>query len=369
MKTALAAGPRVAIAALVALMVELAPTQTTNAQGSPYLSLDDPRLPLLEYLIARGDVRDPSPQIRPLLVRDAVAALRAAAVDSNHPGFGVVRELLRAWDLPTPDAWWRLGVRAGAQAYTQGRRELLQVGGRGAVRPYIDATLTMGLGPVVANARPAWENRLRDDPDYRPVGEVTQLKQYYRFIEGYAAAQWKWIDLHFGQVERNWGPVGLVGIPIGNYAYPRTDFAFRLGTRAVRFDAIRAPLRDGIDDSGQVVTRWFAAHRLSVRVAQNLDLALWETAVAQRTGGSIDPAILNPFLLSIFGRQIGLGDRRNAMLGGDATWRPSRRLLIQVQGAIDDWTFDDTNPYPNRFGGALLATGALGQSLSWRASW
>ena len=36
----------------------LAPARLA-AQASPYLSLDDPRLPLLEQLIARGDVADP----------------------------------------------------------------------------------------------------------------------------------------------------------------------------------------------------------------------------------------------------------------------------------------------------------------------
>ncbi|MDA1095489.1 MAG: hypothetical protein O3A25_19845 [Acidobacteria bacterium] len=369
MATPLPAGLRVAVAGVLVFVLAVLATTRASGQGSPYLSLDDPRLPLLEYLITRGDVRDPSPQIRPLLLNDVLAALRAAARDSSSPSTPVVRELLQAWELPAVEAWWRVAPRAGAQAYTQSRRDPLRPGGRGAVRPYADASLTLGLGSLVASARPAMENRLRDDPDYRPDAPVGELKQMYRFIEAYATGQWRWVSLHFGQVERNWGPVGLVGIPTGNYAYPRTDFAFRLGNRTVRFEAVRAPLRDGVSDSGQVVTRWFAAHRLSVRLGRNLDVALWEAGVAQRAGGAMDPAILNPFLLMTFGRQFGLGDRRNVMLGADATWRPSRRLLLQVQGAIDDWTFDETNPYPNRFGFTVLAGGALGRSLSWRASY
>jgi len=189
-------------------------TTSVAAQGSPYLSLDDPRLPLLEHLIIRGDVRDPSPQIRPLLISDVLAALRAAARDTSSPSAPVVRELLQAWDLP-------------------------------------------------------------------------------------AGESWKWIGLHFGQVERNWGPVGLTGIPIGSYA----------------------------------------------------------------------PAILNPFLLITFGRHLGFGDRRNAMLGGDATWRPSKRLLLQVQGAADGRPLGSEVVFPNRFGLALLGAGALGSTLSWRVSY
>jgi hypothetical protein len=298
-----------------------------------------------------------------------LAALEVAARDSLSPTAATVRGLREAWGQPPSEAWWLVAPRVGSQGYTQGRRDLLQLGSGGGVRAYADASLTLALGSLVASARPALENRLRDDPEYRPASSVDELNQLYRFIEGYATAQWRWVGLHFGQVERNWGPVGLPGIPIGNYAYPRTDFALRLGGDAVRFESVVAPLRDGVSDSGEVVSRWFAAHRLSVNVVPDLTLALWEAAVAQRAGGAIDPAILNPFVLMVFGRQFGLGDRRNVMLGGDATWRPSRRLLIQAQGAIDDWSFDDTNPYPNRFGLALLAAGALGRSLSWRASY
>jgi hypothetical protein len=63
--------------AAAALAGGLAPTRM-NAQASPYLPLDDPRLPLLEHLIARGDVDDPSPTIRPFRRSDAERVLSAA---------------------------------------------------------------------------------------------------------------------------------------------------------------------------------------------------------------------------------------------------------------------------------------------------
>src|ERR1039457_6906122 len=108
-----------------------------RAQGSPYIALDDPRLPLLELLIARGDVQDPTPQVRPLLQRTVVAALHtAAAHDSTGASARLVRELLRAWELPPAEAWWRVAPRGGAQAYTQGRRDLLAPGGLGNLQAY-----------------------------------------------------------------------------------------------------------------------------------------------------------------------------------------------------------------------------------------
>ena len=53
------------------LLGALAPAHG-GAQSSPYLPLDDPRLPPLEHLIARGDIADPSPMVRPFTRADAL---------------------------------------------------------------------------------------------------------------------------------------------------------------------------------------------------------------------------------------------------------------------------------------------------------
>jgi hypothetical protein len=356
------------IATLLALAATAAP-RAASAQGSPYIALDDPRLPMLELLIARGDVTDPTPQVRPLLQRSVVAALHASAArDSTGASARLIRELLAAWELPATDGWWRVAPRGGVQAYTQGRRDLLAPGGPGGVQAYADAAFTMGLGALTVSMRPAYEPSLRDDPDYHPYGPVSNLS-YYRFVEAYATLEWKWGGAYLGQMSRNWGPVGLLGIPISDYAYPRTELSFWFGNRTVRFEALVAPLSDGVTDSGAVVSRWFAAHRLQVRARDNLDLAVWESTVSARSGGALDPTILNPFILTTFGRQFGIGDRRNVMIGGDATWRPARQLRLEVQGAIDDWTFDPTNPYPHRFGLGVVASGALADNLGWHASY
>ncbi|HEY9507355.1 MAG TPA: hypothetical protein VIQ27_15395, partial [Gemmatimonadales bacterium] len=59
------------------LLGALAPTRGA-AQSSPHLPLDDPRLPLLEHLIARGDIADPSPMVRPFTRADALRVLTSA---------------------------------------------------------------------------------------------------------------------------------------------------------------------------------------------------------------------------------------------------------------------------------------------------
>src|SRR5690348_2222528 len=122
---------RLAARALACVCV-LAPARL-SAQASPYLPLDDPRLPLIEHLIARGDIADPSPFVRPFRRADAARVL--AQADSGGPGGDVIHRLWlalvredgkddgeggpRALRADTTEEWahWRAEVRAGGEAY------------------------------------------------------------------------------------------------------------------------------------------------------------------------------------------------------------------------------------------------------------
>ena len=350
-------------------VISLALSVGASAQGSPYLSLDDSRLLFLEHLIARGDIADPSPHVRPLLQGDVLIALRSAARDTTTSAGKIARELLRVWELPPSTAgWWRVSTTLGAQAYSQGRRDLLQPGGSAGRELYFDTGIAAVQGPLVAAVRPAFEPRLRNDPDYRRGGLSGALKDRFRVVDAYIAGQWRWFGVHSGQMQRNWGPPGLVGIPISNYAYPRTDIALSLGNRTLRYSVIRAPLYD-VSVARAGTRRWFTAGRLDLRVGHGLDVALWEAGIVQRPSRALDAAIINPFFLVTFAPQFGLGFRRNTILGGDVTWRPTKRLLLQGQGAIDDMSKYASHPYPDRYGLSLLAAGALGPAMSWRASY
>ena len=75
-----------------------------SAQGSPNVPLDDPRLPLVEFLIIRGSIQDPSPMHRPFRRADLVASLERA---DSTPGSDstLVRTLLAQYkelDAPQP---------------------------------------------------------------------------------------------------------------------------------------------------------------------------------------------------------------------------------------------------------------------------
>ena len=96
-------------------LFSLAGVAPVAAQASPYLPVDDSRLPLLEHLIARGDIEDPSPMIRPFRFADALRVLEAADTSPATASGRLVhtlRESLKA-DVGAEEAWWRFEVRGG----------------------------------------------------------------------------------------------------------------------------------------------------------------------------------------------------------------------------------------------------------------
>src|SRR5688572_7661391 len=94
------------------------------AQASPNVPLDDPRLPPVEHLIARGTIPDPSPMIRPFGRSDVIQSLRRADTTKGSVDAELVRRLSAEFtDLE--GARWGAEARVGAQAYTRARRDLL----------------------------------------------------------------------------------------------------------------------------------------------------------------------------------------------------------------------------------------------------
>jgi hypothetical protein len=362
------------VPALLALLLLLG-GRLVLAQGSPYLPLDHPLLPLVEHLIARGDLDDPSPMIRPFrradLARVLQAAMPATRVAGDHP----IALLDRHFRDSARESWFRVEPRAGAQAFTRARRDLLHPAGDGGVRHYVDVALEGRFGPLVFVSRPVAENRLKLDPDWSGAAINRTKNQAYRFAEAYLGAHWSRVRLFYGQMDRNWGPAGQLGLGLSNYGYPRTDLGFELRLRDVEIDIAGTQLTSMRGADGVERKRYLAAHRLNARVTRTLNLAIWETAVLAGVDQSFDPYFRNPLVLLAFPAQFGLADNRNVLLGGDLQWRPRRRVLIEAQAAIDDrWrrrpdsAGTGEGSHPGRWALTLGAAGAFGTRASWRAS-
>ncbi|MFN2569018.1 MAG: hypothetical protein ABR564_05385, partial [Candidatus Dormibacteria bacterium] len=324
-----------------------------------------PRLPLLEHRIARGEVEDPSPMIRPFRRSDAVRVL-AAADTSFALDAGLIRKLRTEFDDP-PGNSWRLEGRAGAQAYTHGRRDLLHPAGAGRTRPFAELGGSAVFGNVVLVTRPMAEPALLDDPDW---GGRTDLKFTGRIADGYISAQFKYGSLFYGQTDRNWGPVGLPGIPLSNYGYEHQGLALEIGNGDIRLSAFATDLRDEIDSLGRTVHRYYFVHRLHARPSSRLTLGFWEGVVLAGADRNFETRYRNPLSISYLANTIGLGDRGNVILGSDIHWRAFRRATFEAQLAVDDFSYQNRsgpNRVPDRWALTLAAFGPLRSTWAWRA--
>src|SRR4029078_8358524 len=135
-----------ALGTAVVLAGVLAPP-CLRAQASPYLPLDDARLPLLEHLIARGDIEDPSPMIRPFRYADALRVLGAADTAPQTAKGRLVHTMNEslAADVRSDESWWRVELRGGGEAYTQKRGDPPHLGGPGTQSPHRGFALLGGV--------------------------------------------------------------------------------------------------------------------------------------------------------------------------------------------------------------------------------
>ena len=345
-----------------------------SAQASPFIPLDDPRMPLIEHLITRGNIRDPAPLIRPFRRSDLVRVISEAALDTASAAGRIATRLRRAFADPPAESWAGVAPRGGVQAYSHARRDLLEPGGNGGVTGYAESELSAVFGPFALVSRPAAENRLKLDPDWVADTAQRQKTIAYRFIDAYISAQFRLATIQFGQIDRNWGPVGVPGLGLSNYGYPRTDLSFEFGPPAFRIRTIGTQLDDETGADSNVVHRYFVTHRLDVRLRKNLTLAIWENSVTAGHDLQFEPSNQNPLLLYTFAAQFGRNGKSNTMLGGDAHWRVTPKLLLEGQAVIDDWRIGlnraaGETPRPNRWGLTVTASGPLGAAMAWHGSY
>jgi hypothetical protein len=199
---------------LVLLLVSLAVSQPAAAQSaSPYVPLSHWSMPFIEHLISAGVITDPTPLTRPLKQSDVVRAL--SAVDTTKVSAsmrGTLRRLLAEWPTAERGPQYRIEGTLGAQAANYTFRDPLELGRdtvgaaprhrieqRGFINVGFEADLR--FGPFVAVSHPVVDTRLKADPDWYAVVDNST-----RFAEGYVSGQWRYAEVFFGILDRNWGP-------------------------------------------------------------------------------------------------------------------------------------------------------------------
>jgi len=360
---------RLRLALRVATLVLLSPALASGANlaaqdPSPYLPLSHWATPYLEHLIARGAIADPSPLSRPFAQADVVRVLSAA--DTARLGGAerrVVRAILAALGRPAADGkpWARVDGDVAATGASHARRDPLRAAGPGHGTAAGGLAIQALLGPVAVVTHPYFDTRLKYDPDYDGKKDRAIAG---RTAEAYVDARWRFGELFFGSLDRNWGPPALEGLLVSPSPYSYDHLALSLGTRRIQIQGIVTELDDRADTSGAPIHRFFIAHRLLWRPSDATTLGFWEGAIAAGPARTLEPwlaNILNLGLLVEYDRNVKL----NSLLGVDFESRLhgvklfAQALLDDIQ--IDRGTAGDKEPpsYGFTLGAEAVVRGAV----------
>ncbi|MGH7602673.1 MAG: hypothetical protein ACRENK_01605 [Gemmatimonadaceae bacterium] len=353
--------------AMVAVFVLIAAPSAIRAQASAYVPLDDISYTYVDALMARGQLHELSALERPFTERSLRLAIDSARTREPSETVSSYLDALYATiekyavrpgnedTLATQTFRARGTGDAYVTAQTSGRRELMLVDSTTGVRPGGAVRFVMAGGPVVGFVRVLIDSRLNVDPEF--AGRKDR-KLAGRTEDGYVGGQWKYGELSFGRVGRNWGPATEYGLQLGNYAYTYDHLYGSIGNDKVHFSTVIARLDNlQLFPSGDLDQRYFAIHRLAFRRG-NLEVAGTESYLYTGVGRGFEPTFANP--LNVFSlswrneKQDG-----NLGLGGDLAYR-SKLGTLAGQLFIDDLQIDRCNPNckePSSYGLTLSGEG------------
>ena len=352
-----------------------------GAQASAYVPLDDIAYTYIDALMARGQLRELSVLERPFTegaLRTAIDSARTRepgpAVSSYLDGLyaAVEKYAVRPGNSDTLAAQSFRARGTGdlyVTAQTSGRRELMLADSVNGVRPGGAIRLVMAGGPVVGFSRAIIDTRLNVDPEF--AGRKDRSLNA-RTEDGYVGGQWKYAQLSFGRLGRNWGPPSVGGLMLGNYAYTYDHLYGRIGTDRIHWSTVITRLDDSVVAGGLAIERYFSIHRLAVQW-KNLELAASESYVYAGAGRGFEPSLVNPF--NVYGLSWRSENKEgNLGLGGEFALRTSRFGTFAGQGFIDDLQVDRScNPackQPSSYGLTLAAEGLpLTAEQRWFASY
>jgi hypothetical protein len=348
----------------------LAAQQTTSTSpASPYVPIQHWAMPYIEHLIATGVLEDPTPMTRPLKQADLVRALEDVdTLRVNDAAYATVERLLSALRSEVHGPKYRLAGEVGLAAGTYNVRDPLELGRGVPLRPYepsrmfgsVGAELQLQFGPGIAVTHPYEDTRLRTDPDW-----FDTRRNGLRAAEAYVGGQWRFAEVFFGILDRNWGPSGIPGLLLSDNPYDLDHLGVTLGPASVQLQAVVTELDPLTDSTGATVNRFMVQHRLYVHPKGRWTFALWEGGVWSGVGRQAEPWYLNIMNLGLHVQ--GYGGNVNSFEGLDIERRGAVTLFGQV--LLDDIQINRTVASDLKPTSYAFTAGAKGGLRAWSASW
>jgi len=351
-----------------------------GAQASPYLPVDDIAYTYVNALMSRGVLTNLSSLERPYEVGRVRAAIDSARARENGKIIAsyidALSEAIGRYELrnDVDSAGESSPFRARATfdfygtAQSSDRRELMVADWENAFTPGIGGYFVMGGGALAASVRAILDPRLNHDPEFNGNKD---RKVAGRTEDAYASGQWKYAQIAFGRVGRNWGPIGLSGLQLGDEAYTYDHLYGRIGTDRVHVSSVAARLENYVLSPGVESSRYFSTHRLGINRGA-FELGVSESFTYTGVGRGLEFSLLNPF--NVF----GLSWRNektdgNLSFGSDFAWRTKSYGTFSGQVLLDDVQIDKCDTVcnePSSYGITVTAEGLpLAGDQRWFASY
>jgi len=299
------------------------------------------------------------PLVRPLRLSAVAHAL--AAEDTTRldaAGRRAVRDV--AAEVARASGDRALALELDMSGYRNGRRDSFRPGGAAGAGPAGGVWGMLSDGSFVAVVNPAFDNRLRDDPEF--TGYV-RPEIVGRMQTAYLAVAGRHATLAFGRMSRNWGPSLFEGLLVSPSAYATDELSGSLTIGRFTLLSIAKRLNDDTALMGTPTNpfnRYFFAHRLGIRAGRTLWLDFTEAGIYGGQGQSWEPALSAPLdlaLLSEFNERLHV----NSLLGLDAAWQTGR-VNLTASGMLDDIQVDRgtlTDRRPAAYGFTVVARTAV----------
>lgn len=155
-------------------------------------------------------------------------------------------------------------------------------------------------------------------------------------------------DILFGRFGSFWGPASQ-SLVLSSTAKPMDACSFRLRWGKLHFAYQLGKLNRLVgeaDAKGIFENRYFAGHRIDLRLFDNLNIGLFETIIFGGAGRNLEFSYLNP-LLFFHAVQLNEDVNDNTFLGLDICYYLGNRYKIFGQILIDDYQIDDKSQGDN----------------------